>query len=119
MQLQEEIEMMIKDISNNSNEIQFDGSIQRFDNYYVITCGIGTEFVCAMSRKVETIDPQDVMKAFASFSYGAPRGHVKVDVLERALCSYGEKPMSKSNASHFVQQVIFSLCTVIYSSWML
>jgi Ca2+-binding EF-hand superfamily protein len=64
-----------------------------------------TEFVRVMSRKVETVDQQDVMRAFAAFSHGAPRGYVKLDVIERALYSYGPNPMSKSEAQRFVQQV--------------
>ena len=55
---------------------------------------------------MDTIDGAEVMSAFKAFSYGAPRGHVRIDVLERALCSYGEDKMTKKQAKNFVQQVI-------------
>ena len=85
----EEIDLMIHEIDQDNNgEIDFE------------------EFVAVMSRKVSaTYTADQVKNAFKVFEGDAPSGHIKVDVLIRALTNDGTDKLTDEQASDLVSQL--------------
>ncbi len=64
------------------------------------------EFVAVMSRKVNaTYTADEVKQAFRVFEGSAPPGHIRLDVLERALTTYGADKLSHEQAAELVHQI--------------
>lgn len=86
---QEEIDLMINEIDQDSNgEIDFE------------------EFVAVMSRKVDAAyTPDQVRGAFKVFEGNAPPGFVHVKDLEKALCEHGTEKLSLEYARELIQQL--------------
>ena len=85
----EEIDLMIHEIDQDNNgEIDFE------------------EFVAVMSRKVSaTYTADQVKNAFKVFEGDAPSGHIKVDVLIRALTNDGTDKLTDEQAHNLVSQL--------------
>ena len=85
----EEIDLMIHEIDQDNNgEIDFE------------------EFVAVMSRKVSATYTSDQVKnAFKVFEGDAPSGHIKVDVLVRALTTDGSDKLTEDQAHDLVSQL--------------
>ena len=85
----EEIDLMIHEIDQDNNgEIDFE------------------EFVAVMSRKVSaTYTADQVKNAFKVFEGDAPSGHIKVDVLIRALTNDGSDKLTDEQAHDLVSQL--------------
>ena len=85
----EEIDLMIHEIDQDNNgEIDFE------------------EFVAVMSRKVSaTYTADQVKNAFKVFEGDAPSGHIKVDVLIRALTNDGTDKLTDEQAHDLVSQL--------------
>jgi calmodulin len=85
----EEIEQMINDIDKDkSGTIDFE------------------EFVTVMSRKVNTsYTSEQVKQAFKVFEGNSPSGHVKPEILVKALMTYGTEKLSESDAEILVAQL--------------
>ena len=85
----EEIDLMIHEIDQDNNgEIDFE------------------EFVAVMSRKVSaTYTADQVKNAFKVFEGDAPAGHIKVDVLIRALTNDGSDKLTDEQAHDLVSQL--------------
>lgn len=85
----EEIDLMIHEIDQDNNgEIDFE------------------EFVAVMSRKVSaTYTADQVKNAFKVFEGDAPGGHIKVDVLIRALTNDGSDKLTDEQAHDLVSQL--------------
>ena len=64
------------------------------------------EFVAVMSRKVSaTYTADQVKNAFKVFEGDAPQGHIKVDVLIRALTNDGSDKLTDEQAHDLVSQL--------------
>ncbi|KAJ1458385.1 hypothetical protein M885DRAFT_513546 [Pelagophyceae sp. CCMP2097] len=85
----EELDLMIFEIDQDNNgEIDFE------------------EFVAVMSRKVSaTYTADQVKSAFKVFEGNAPGGHIKVDVLVRALMNDGTDKLTEEQAQDLVSQL--------------
>lgn len=65
-----------------------------------------SEFVAVMSRRVKTTYTADqVISAFKLFEGTAPPGHVKPQVLIKALMTYGTERLSEDQARDLVSQL--------------
>jgi calmodulin len=69
-----------------------------------------------MSRKVNsTFTAEQVKNAFRVFEGTAPPGHVQIDVLVRALVTYGTEKLTEDQARDLVSQLeVDSTGTVNY-----
>ncbi|XXQ30584.1 EF-hand domain-containing protein [Plasmodiophora brassicae] len=85
---EDEIEALIKQMDKNQ-----DGVIQ-FD-----------EFAAASTKKVDTMDPDQVLRAFRSFSKTPDKGRINVADLEEALTTDGSPPLSQEQAQSIIQQL--------------
>mmetsp|Transcript_9914 Transcript_9914/g.22129 ORF Transcript_9914/g.22129 Transcript_9914/m.22129 type:complete len:104 (-) Transcript_9914:1082-1393(-) len=65
------------------------------------------EFVAVMTRKVPMEQTNaSIKEAFRVFETpDNPSGHVKTDILVRALMTYGAKPMTETQATELVLQM--------------
>jgi len=64
------------------------------------------EFVAVMSRKVNATYTSDQVKtAFRVFELGGNPGHIKVDALVKALCTYGTEKLTEAQAKDLVSQL--------------
>lgn len=59
-----------------------------------------------MSRKVNATYTSDQVKtAFRVFELGGNPGHIKVDALVKALCTYGTEKLTEAQAKDLVSQL--------------
>ncbi len=64
------------------------------------------EFVAVMSRKVNATYTADQVKtAFRVFEVGGNPGHIKIDALVKALCTYGTERLTEAQAKELVTQL--------------
>jgi calmodulin len=98
-------------VKRSSNRFIYDGFlIKIIHSTYFFEDGNGDidfeEFVTVMSRKVNATYTSDQVKAaFKVFESTTNGGHIKVDALIKALCTYGTEKLSEDQAHELVSQL--------------
>ncbi|CEP00696.1 hypothetical protein PBRA_001749 [Plasmodiophora brassicae] len=102
---EEEIEALIKQMDKNQDSvIQFDEYLRQ-SSFGSDVLMRGNRFAAASTKKVDTMDPDQVLRAFRSFSKTPDKGRINVADLEEALTTDGSPPLSQEQAQSIIQQL--------------